>query len=164
MTHSIRAAAVLAARSWGEKIRTKKGPRGAPILTDKRCARASVGITTTYSLPSLLLQGLGQLLAATGLRQYPTKAEFRTMHPRRTRVRQLSAGQYHRPTHVDLGLPSKILTAGFASGANPNPPRYPGDGNPGRCGWDPHATWSQSHLGKKEKRVSSDKLKQDKII
>ena len=85
------------------------------------------------------------------------------MHPRRTRIRQLSAGQYHRPSHVDLGLPLTILTAGFAWGTNPNPTRHPGAGNPGRCEWAPYTTWSQWYMGKIV-RVSSDKLKQDKII
>ena len=50
------------------------------------------------------------------------------MHPMRTRIRQLPAGQHHRPSHVDLGLPLTILTAGFASGTNPNPTRHPGAG------------------------------------
>ena len=33
--------------------------RGAPRLTDKRCARSSFELTTTYSLPRFLLQGVG---------------------------------------------------------------------------------------------------------
>ena len=40
------------------------------------------------------------------------------MHPMRTRIGQLSASQYYRPSHVDLGLPLTILTAGFTSGTN----------------------------------------------
>ena len=89
------------------------------------------------------------MLAAIGLRQYPTKAEFRTMHPMRTRIGQLSASQYYRPSHVDLGLPLTILTRGFASGTEPNPIRHPGAGSPG-CEWAPYASWPhQSYLGKK---------------
>ena len=89
------------------------------------------------------------MLAAIGLRQYPIKAEFRTMHPRRTRSGQLSAGWYHRPSHVGLGLPLTIITAGFTSGTNPNPTRHPYAGSPGRCEWAPYAGWSQSGLSKK---------------
>ena len=89
------------------------------------------------------------------------------MHPGRTRICQLSASQCHRPKHFDLGLPSTMITAGFASGTNPNPSRHPGAGSPGRSEWAPYSTWSQSYLGKKKKknvRVSLDKLEQDKII
>ena len=87
------------------------------------------------------------------------------MHPTRTRISQLSASQYHRPSHVDLGLQLTILTAVFASGIKPDPTRHPGTGSPGRCDFAPIATWSLSYLGKKKNvRVRSDKLKQDKII
>ena len=142
-----------------------KPRRGASILTDKRCARSSSGMAATYSLPSFLLQGLliGLLLAVIGLRQYPIKSEFRTMHPKRTRIRQLSTGQYHRRSHVDLGLPLMIITAGFAASSNPNPTRHPGAGSPGRCEWTPYCMVSIAPR-QKEVRVSSDKLKQDKII
>ena len=44
-----------------------KPRRGAPRMTDKRCARSCFGITTTNYLPSFFLQGLGWLLAAIGL-------------------------------------------------------------------------------------------------
>ena len=57
----------------------------------------------------------------------------------------ISAGQYHRPSHVDLGLPLTILTAGFASGTNPDPTRHPGVGSPRRYESAPYATCFQSH-------------------
>ena len=90
----------------------------------KRCARSSFGITTTYAVPSFLVQGLGWLVATIALRQCPLKAEIRTMHPMRTNM-TASAGQYHRPRHVDLALPLTVLAAGFASGTNPNPTGHP---------------------------------------
>ena len=89
------------------------------------------------------------LLAAIGLRPCQIKAEFRTMHTRRARVGQLSAGQYHRPSHVDVGLPLTVHAAGFTSGTNPNLTRHPYTGAPGRCEWALYARWSQSRAGKK---------------
>ena len=54
-----------------------------------------------------------------------------------------------KESHVDLGLPLTILTAGFDSGTNPNPTGHAGAGSPGRCERAPYATWSQSCLRKK---------------
>ena len=56
-------------------------------------------------------------------------------------IRQLSAGQYHQPSHVDLGLPLTILTAGFASGTNPDPTRQPDAGSPGQYERAAYAAW-----------------------
>ena len=113
--------------------------RGAPRLANKRCARASFEITATYSLPSCVQQGL----------RYSIKAEFRPTHPIRTRIWQPSAGQYHRPRHVHLGLPLTILTTGLASGTNPSPTRRRGAWSLVWCEWVLSATWSQSYLDKR---------------
>ena len=43
----------------GTKMAKTEARRGAPALTDKRCARNSFRVTTTYSLSSFLLRGVG---------------------------------------------------------------------------------------------------------
>ena len=43
------------------------------------------------------------------------------MHPMCIQTRKLPASQYHRPSHIHVGLPVTILTADFASGTNLNP-------------------------------------------
>ena len=57
----------------------------------------------------------------------------------RTRIWQLLAGQYYRPSHVDIGLPLTILAAGFASGTSPNPTKTPWRSE-SWAKWAPYAT------------------------
>lgn len=81
----------------------------------------------------------------------------------RTRLGTLLAGQFHRPSPVDLGLPATILTVGFTPGTNPNPTnpaRHLHAGSPGWCEWASYTGWSQSCLSEKmgeKARTSSNK-------
>ena len=83
------------------------------------------------------------------------------MYPRRTLIGQLSAGQYHQPSHVDLSLPLTILTTGFASGTNPKPTRLLGvlGGVSGLRMLD-----GPNRASAKNVRERLDKLRQDQSI
>ena len=62
------------------------------------------------------------------------------------------------------GYRSRFLPRVSPRALNPDPPRQPGAGSPGRCEWDPYVTWSLIVPSAKMVRVSTDKLKHDKIV
>ena len=132
MTYSIRAAAACSCAALKKKDQKAKPRRKSSRLTDKRCALPFFVLRDKHHLLLAELSSAGTGATALSSRYRPWTVSNRSRVSYDASDANTNMTTFSRPASSIKPRrswgPLTILTAGFASGTNPNPTRHPGAG------------------------------------